>query len=68
MVMQKALFHNNKHRYKPELDQYISENCCHCQIELTRIEDILVNAEDNYCCEDCNKYYKLSAKLCKEID
>jgi len=59
-------FHNIEE--DSELDQYISENCHYCGEELIRVEDILVDEENNYCCHDCNTYYKLNAKEIKEIN
>ena len=50
-----------------ELD-YISENCNCCGEQLIRVEDIFVGKEDNnYYCEDCAKYNKISVVECKDI-
>ena len=65
MTKQKVLNHNIEDD-NDDLD-YISENCNYCGLELIRVEDILVDEDNNYCCHDCNLYHKLNAKEIKEI-
>ena len=65
MTKQKVLNHNIEDD-NDDLD-YISENCNYCGLELIRVEDILVDEENNYICHDCNLYHKLNAKEIKEI-
>jgi len=65
MKMQNQLFYNEEDN--SDLCQYISEECWYCKEELTKTEDIKVDNNDRYCCSDCNAYYKLNAKECKEI-
>lgn len=49
-------------------DQYISEECKWCEIEMTRVEDILFDKNSgNYCCKECNDYYRLGAVECRDI-
>ena len=67
MKMQNQSFHKEvDNKYNNDLD-YISENCNYCGLELIRVEDILVDEDNNYCCHDCNLYHKLNAKEIKEI-
>ena len=65
MKMQNQLSHREA---EDDLDQYISENCVICGEELIRAEDIFVGKVDNnYYCEDCAKYNKISVVECKDI-
>lgn len=53
--------------YNSEFISDISEQCFYCGIELEHIEDIFVDESDYYCCRDCDTYYGLNARVCREI-
>lgn len=57
----------NQHSRNESVDTFIFEECHYCHIELEHIEDILVDDSDHYCCHECNTYYRLNAKVCREI-
>ena len=56
---------NNKNVY--DLD-YIFETCAMCGIELIRVEDIMVDENDQYICKDCKEYHHVKARICADIN
>ena len=57
------------HNQETEFDNYISENCYCCGVELTRTEDIFVTEKsDQYICLDCKEYYKIHTYVCISIN
>ena len=62
MKMQKVF-----HKEEEDELSFVSENCHYCKEELIKVDDILVDEEDHYCCQDCNAYHRLNAKECKDI-
>jgi len=57
------MFHNKKK------ETFISENCNICGEELTQVEDILVDIEnDTYLCLDCKEYHKINAIKCIDFE
>jgi len=65
MKTQKVFHNNNENVY--DLD-YISETCAMCGIELIRVEDIMVDGNDQYICKDCSKYFCINALACADIN
>ena len=56
------MFHNDK------VEKYISEQCYLCGQELTDVEDILVNQEDQYVCQECATYHNIRVVKCIDLD
>jgi len=66
MKMQKVLSHNAEKEL--EFDDYISETCAMCGIELIMVEDIMVDGNDQYICKDCKEYHHVNALACADIN
>jgi len=65
MKKQKLLSHKE---VEYDLDQYISENCNNCGIELIKVEDILTDlGSGNYCCKSCSEILELNVVKCADI-
>jgi len=58
----------NRLSHKEVEDDLVSEYCSFCREEMINIEEIWTDLDSgNYCCEDCVKYNKLNAVLCRGI-
>lgn len=66
--MSKQQKHHKQYDNENSYNNYISENCYHCGIELINIEEILVDVDkDVYICHECAEELNIKTIPCFDL-